>query len=205
MTELAIDGISRAADAGRVEATVDGIPVWYASDSLPLRAVPEAFLTLFTLPALVQRRLLRCPLPVSAEWVAQTGSMLPTWAGWLNVPPFDPLANLEMDSYEGQPGAGRTGLCFTGGIDSIYELLCGRHRPDDLLFVQGYGHDLPLGADAAVIERARMQAAMTRRVGTRAHVIRTNLMQHPSFDPVVSWNMTHGAALCALGMLSAGM
>jgi hypothetical protein len=108
-----------------------------------------------------------------------------------------------------ESGRGRTGLFFTGGVDSFYSALhddreaARDHRTpvEDLLFIWGY--DLPLGNRPAFERKARALAEVADRMGKQAITLATNLRQ--TRLGTLDWaKVTHGAALGAAGLLLEG-
>jgi hypothetical protein len=91
-------------------------------------------------------------------------------------------------------------LCYSGGADSFYSLLCGQEQIDSLIFVQGF--DIPL-CDTERAERfVPTLETVAREVGARPILIRTNLRDH-TLSREVNWERSHGGALAAAGHLVA--
>lgn len=197
-----ITALHASSDRRRVSAEVNGAPVWFECDDLPLTAVPEALAGAFLIPALHTRAHLKVDAPLDAAWHAATARLVEIFAEWWGYPrehPCGPAPPSIGASPLRRQSPGSVAQCFTGGVDSFYSLLHGENRPQCLMFVHGY--DISL----ADIHRARHTDAMLRTVaaerGLRAAVLRTNLREHPLFN-AVSWERTHGAALAACGLLS---
>jgi hypothetical protein len=162
----------------------------------------DAFATALLLPAMAAGLDLTIDAPVSASLSAnldRVQALLTSWNPhnpWARLHRIDLSAPRETAVSHAPP---TTGLFFTGGVDSIHSLLQAEretgHAVDLLLFVQGF--DVPLDAPAlaaSVEARVRAAAAAAARP---VLVVRTNLRQFT--DPVVSWEMMHGAALAAVG------
>jgi hypothetical protein len=88
--------------------------------------------------------------------------------------------------------------CFSGGVDSFYSLLLGRHRTQYLVCVHGYDMSF---RDSLRMRKFRPSLdAVAGAVNRRAVVLRTNLRKHHLFASV-PWERTHGGALAAIGHL----
>jgi hypothetical protein len=90
------------------------------------------------------------------------------------------------------------GAFFSGGVDSWATLLA---NPDvtDLIYVHGY--DIPLDRSDASAEVERRLAESAATQGRRLHVVRTDL--RTLLDASVPWEITHGPALAAIGLMFA--
>jgi hypothetical protein len=185
----------------RVEATVDGRPVWFESPDAVLDPAPEAFGSAVLPVAAAHEAALALAARPDALFLANARRLLEVTREWWGRPrdPRAILAGLEPATGradqgqeadggpeaggepgpDGEPGAGArgAGLCFSGGVDSFYCLLRGDARIDVLVFVHGY--DVPLADET----RARAAEASLRDVaagmGARPVLIRTNLRLHP--------------------------
>lgn len=174
---------------------VAGAPVTFRSD-IELHPAPEAVGSAFLLPAAAASRDLALPDPVDPLWRAgalEAAALARRWWGW-RVPALPgPVGT------DGAPGTG-VALCFTGGLDSFHSLLAGTDRPTSLLFAAGY--DVPVDDHtrlAALLPRLR---AVAEAVSLPLAVVDTDLRRHPLFA-ATSWERMHGAALAALGHLTA--
>jgi hypothetical protein len=185
----------------RVEADVDGTPVWFESRDTVVHAAPEALASTFLIPALHQNRALESVTPLDAEWRAHVDQLLPILRRWWRYAPRRPLAPA-AGAADSQPSAnGHTAgsaLFFSGGVDSFYSLLCVHAQPDRLVLVHGF--DVPLNDDAriAVVDSA-LRAVATAR-GLTPVLVRTNLREHPLLR-AIPWERSHGGALAGVGHL----
>ncbi len=209
----------------RVSADVDGQPVWFES-TVPLSPAPEAFAGLFWIPALHARRPMEVDALLDPQWLANSQATLPLLHDWWDYSLQSPLSDHhfsppsiydanDTSSSLDQPRQAspaevlaanvsipqRTGLCFSGGVDSFYSLLKGSHPIDTLVF--GHGFDIPLD------DRPRMECmdkslqAVAQATATELVIVRTNLRTHHFFRQL-NWERTHGAALAALGHVLSG-
>ena len=196
---ISISQLTTTFEAGlsRITANVNGSLLWFESWDVVLHLVPEAFASAFLLPAACHQAQLIFDQPVSSTWLANASRILALTHQWWNysnqVPP------LKTTHSEVAPSPiNRTGLYFTGGVDSFYSLLCFNSPIHYLVFVQGY--DVPINDKVrmAAIEQSLEQ--ITTTLGIKKIVVRTNLRTHPAFRRV-SWEQSHGGALVAIGYL----
>jgi hypothetical protein len=207
--------------ARRVEVEIDGIAAFVSCDQPILRNRPEAWGTALALPAARTGTALRFDAPVDPTWLAGAQRNVAAAAEWWGGEP-----TLEVRAAEPTPASaswwrrkrrqdatsdpeakrppledqrGRA-LCFTGGVDSFYSLLCCDHRPTHLLYVHGFDVDLDDTERRAAISTSIGEVAEAR--GLQAIELATDLRQHPRFD-AVSWEHTHGAALACMALLAA--
>ena len=186
----------------RVSAVVGDSEVWFESDDVALRPSVEAFATALLIPSVARGLRLEAAGAVDAAFAASMPKVLDIarrWWGYDVVLPH--LDTVAVDPNPQPPAAGRTALCFGGGVDSFYTLLASGRRVDDLVFVHGF--DMPLTdlARAAAVEENLREIAGV--LGARPIVVRTNLRTHAPFR-AASWDRTHGGALAAVGHLLAG-
>lgn len=188
--------VAASADGKRIEASVDGAPVWFETESPPLAASAEALATAFRIPALRAGCVLRVDDGLCQSWLAAQEHVAEVARDWWGYPP----RAIQSPCSAPRPGMqGRaTGLCFTGGVDSFHSLLRGDHRPSLLVFAQGF--DVPL-ADRVRMDGVRGSLrAVETKLGIESVVVRTNLREHPTFGRE-HWHRSHGGALAALGHL----
>lgn len=179
----------------RATAAVDGSPVWFDCREAGLDASSEAMASAVLLAAAHRGRRLRIADPVSPAWRSNTTQMMDVWREWWGYPVLPPHAP-ELPA----PRSARGGavLCFTGGLDSFFTLLCGETKPDALAYVHGY--------DIALDDSPRMAAweAALREVGAamgaRVVVLQSNLRRH-RLVARCAWERAHGGALAAIGHL----
>jgi hypothetical protein len=145
---------------------------------------------------------------VDATLLRNTEALMKIWAGWF---PEYPAVRIEVEGERTRTdsGPGRTGLFFTGGVDSFYSALhydreaTRDHRSpvDDLLYIWGY--DLPLDNAPAFHRKARALTAVADQMGKRSVTVATNLRQTRLAG--LDWaRVTHGAALGAAALMLEG-
>ncbi|HXE60254.1 MAG TPA: hypothetical protein VN607_06085 [Gemmatimonadaceae bacterium] len=188
--------------SSRVAAIVGDSEVWFESDDVALRPSVEAFVSAFLIPSVAARLRLDATGPVDAAFAASMSTVLDIAHRWWGYDPMLPRLDTRcVDRDPQSPAAGRTALCFSGGVDSFHTLLASGRKIDDLVFVRGF--DMPL-ADVARAEAVEEQVReIAGVVGARAIIVRTNLRAHPPFR-AARWDRTHGGALAAVGHLLAG-
>ena len=182
----------------RVQALVNGRPIWFESCDAPLRPSAEAFLSALLVPALHRRSAIRVRAPLSPAWLAnadKAASLLHAWWGYPN------RAEITGDGVAVLPAArSEGGQCFSAGVDSFHSLLRGRHPTDFLVAVHGF--------DISHRDRYRMRRfresldVIGQTLGKRPIVVHTNLRKHRMFR-AAPWEHTHGGALAAVGHLLA--
>lgn len=196
---------SRQVSPHRVEAEIDGEPVWVTCDDVVLADVPEAWGTAFALPSARAGAGLSFARSVDARWAASAQRNVEQAAGWWGGEPEPTWASPSSRGPEAvrrwlrRPAAGRA-LCFTGGVDSFFSLLHGSHEPTCLLYVVGF--DVPVEDEARADDVVHLVRSVAADRGIPAVIVRTDLREHPRFASI-SWEHTHGAALAAVGHLLA--
>lgn len=195
-------GPVRSVAPGRVEFTVDGQAVWFASDDADLRPAPEAAVATFVLAAGLLGRPLEVAQPVDARFAVGLALLDRTVQRWwgcrLPHPPVDRSAASLAGVLHRPSRDRRTALCFTCGVDSFHVLTTGRAAVDDLLFVHGY--DVALADEVRGADTERRVRAVAAARGLGAIVVRTNLRTVEPFASV-NWGQTHGGALAAVAHL----
>jgi hypothetical protein len=180
----------------RVCAEVNGVPLWFESRDARLFPSPESLASALLIPALASQSALKITPPICSQWASQAPQIMALLREWWQYLPI-PL-QLCSEPLPQASAPTRTGLCFTGGVDSFFTLLRSDLPVDTLIFAHGYDMDVEDTARLAAFEpQLRQVAAAT---GTKAVVVRTNLRRHPAFAPH-SWERTHGGALAAIGHL----
>ena len=184
----------RVGSAHRVSADVDGIPLWFESEDLNLAAAPEAFGSALLLVSLHHRRKLVIDAPVSATWLENIQKLFPIWRDWWGYKPIMPDLVARTDSLAAPREA--KALLFSGGVDSFYSVL---NAPRHDFLVSIHGFDIPL------TDRARMEVLraslneVSKSIGARSIVIRTNFREHPVAGRGPLWERSHGGVLAAFG------
>ncbi|MGE0128762.1 MAG: hypothetical protein AB7U82_11840 [Blastocatellales bacterium] len=195
---MRISRIEKTLDQGahRVQADVEGAPLWFESADVALSPSPEAFASAMLIPAIARGEALTVEDSLSAVWMSNVSQILPVFREWWGYQELAPQpASVKSDDVMRMES---TALCFSGGVDSFYALLRSGYTINHLVFV--------LGFDVALDDRVRFEAfvpslgAVAAANGAHSVVIRTNLREHPAFAPV-SWERTHGGALAAIGHL----
>lgn len=219
--EWAVRWADQPEPARRVEVEIDGISAFVSCDRPILRNRPEAWGSALALPAARTGTALRFEAPVDPTWLAGARRNVAAAAEWwggeptleVRTPPpaADRASWWRRTLRRGQasaatgsatPPEGHRGraLCFTGGVDSFYALLCCDHRPTHLLYVHGFDVDLDDTERREAISTSIGEVAEAR--GLQVIELATDLRQHPRFD-AASWEHTHGAALACMALLAA--
>ena len=179
----------------RVSAEVDGVSVWFDSLDLPLRASGEAFGSAFLIPALIARRRIVIEAPVCPIWLTHQAGLVELFHRWWRLPRLAPQAS---PATVARVRSAKTGLCFSGGVDSFHTLLRGGRPVDWLVTAQGF--DMSWQDSVRIAGVRRSLEAIASRTGARPVVVRTNLRDHPLVSRA-EWERAHGGALASLGHL----
>lgn len=145
---------------------------------------------------------LRIHAPVDPMLLANTEKIQRIWTSW-----FPQRKSIRVEA-EPSPapaksGAKKTGLFFTGGVDSFYSLLHfdrtanGGQKIGDLIYVWGF--DIPLKNRAAFEGKVESLRKIAGSLGKNAAVIATNLRQTRLRK--LDWALRlHGSAMGAVGL-----
>lgn len=184
-----------------VVADVDGDPLRFAARGARLSTRPESVLTYFAPQALVAGADLVAPAPVDAGWRAGAAEAGRRLAPWVSVDgPVPAVVAPDGDPPAPPPPTGRTGLCFTGGVDSFWTLLRSGHEASDLVYAWGF--DVTLDDRSRFDDLETSLQAVAAEGGQRLVLLRTDARLHPHNRHVL-WGFHHGAALGAVGILLA--
>jgi hypothetical protein len=183
----------------RIEAQVDGFPVWFESRDAALMPAPEAWGSLFLLPALHHRRGLALDAAVDPVWAGHMERVRALICRAWRYPAQTLTTGGDAPAVA-DPGRAR-GLFFTAGVDSFHGLLCTDERPEVLVNVHGF--DVALGDAPRQSAAEASIAEIARDTGTRALFLATNLREHPLVRGT-PWDAAHGGALAAAGHVLGG-
>jgi hypothetical protein len=146
---------------------------------------------------------LRICAPVDPVLLQNAEKIQRIWSEWF--PPRKPV-QIDVEGTLQSPPAngGKTGLFFSGGVDSFFSLLHfdqaagGGRRIDDLIYVWGF--DLPLKNRAAFERKMETLSKIAARLGKNLIPVVTNPRQTRLRK--LPWGMRlHGPALGAAGLL----
>lgn len=187
--------LSRVEGRGRVEAAVDGFPVFFESSEFEPAPSVEAFAGPFVLAALEGSAVLRFDEPPGATWLANVRALVALYRRWWGYSGPDPFEGVEAraDARSPRPEGGQ---CFSGGIDSFYTLRTSPHLRDVLVALHGF--DIALADDRRMDAFTPSLRAIAASSGRRSVVVRTSIRRHPLLRPL-SWDREHGAVLAAAG------
>jgi len=184
----------------RVWTDVDGQTLWFESADAELCPAPEAFAGALLLPAVTQHRGLTVDAPVNAGWQANLPAAMRLFRRWWQYPEI-PLT-MHAATSDAASRVSRTGLCFSGGVDSFFSLL--RYQPPVEVLVYVFDYDIPIRGHSRPPQFEPWLRRLSERAGVQAVVVRTNLKRHPVFRDVW-WYAAHGACLAAVGHLLSGL
>lgn len=182
----------RSADGmWRLTAEVAGQEIYFES-LVKLSPRIEAFVCPLWFPAMAHGWDLELGAPLTTvmrenlQWVQNLARQW--WPGFS-------ASEMHGSTADPLPRVARTGLFFTGGVDSTFALRQSGQQVDDLIFVEGF--DVPLD-DAPQLDRVRRSlAAMASATGHSLVVVRTNLRSHRLFKSL-DWEVSHVAALAGV-------
>jgi hypothetical protein len=194
-----------AVDTGsgsRVRADVDGVEIFFESDDIELMPAPEVFASAL-LPSVVQRGgRLRTTAPLDPVWLDGVAGILAIWAEWWGTAgSLDEVLDAPRATASASGRARGLALCFSGGVDSFFSLLCSGRDVDGLVMAHGY--DVRLGKRRRLEHAETALRAVAADLGIPAIVIRTNLRDERPMKGS-GWGRTHGGALAALGHAVSG-
>jgi hypothetical protein len=151
---------------------------------------------------------LRLAAPVDPFLLQNARAIQKVWSEW--TPSLKPVPiEAGPRASSGNDGAGRTGLFFSGGVDSFFsalhwdEVTCASGAPDlrrldDLIFVWGF--DIPLKHRRAFERKRERLAEVARELGKNLVIVVTNLRETRLRSQ--DWGtVVHGPALGAAGLV----
>lgn len=146
---------------------------------------------------------LRVPLPVDRLLVRNLREVMVIWSGWfprLRVVPLETLASSPPSVVMKR----KTGMFFSGGVDSFYTLLHNEEDEaagfpvDELIAIHGF--DILLGNDDAFERHRRRLERVAAATGKTLLPVRMNLRQTRLRELSMS-DLWHGCALASVGLL----
>jgi hypothetical protein len=171
-----------------------GYRIYFRSDDTVLTECSEALIACALLPAMRVGGVLSGTREVSRRFAAALPTIQDIYATWDRS-----LERVELRGVtrftRRREGTRRVGAFFSGGVDSFYTLLKHRDEITDLIFILGFDMSVDDAALYAQVSEMldRVAASFEKRVVRVETNVRTLL------DPHISWGMSHGAALAAVG------
>jgi hypothetical protein len=178
--------------------------VWF---EVPRGLAPETsrngnpwLLALFPLAMVLGEEIHLDPLPVDGRLVANLGRVMAIWSRW--YPELGPI-QIEADrlplSKDTTPE--KTGLFFSGGVDSFYSLIHDREEAgqtiDELILIHGV--DIDISNDVAFANAQAAAAHVADSFGLRLVTIGTNVRS--TLLQLADWNLLAFGAVLAAGAL----
>jgi hypothetical protein len=124
----------------RVISYIMDKPLWFETSDISLLPSMEAILSAILVPVLESKYDIRVAAPLSSEWVSNIEKMSKVFTKWQLYRYIEFSSRGTKNQIESEQH--KTGLCFSGGVDSFYNLLRGSHKIDYL--VCAYGYDIQL-------------------------------------------------------------
>lgn len=180
---------------------------WPIASGVPPQSFADPFAAALVIPAMALGEDLVVEGPISRSLLGNLERVRDLVASWRDETAWSHLRPIELrptTTAEAPLGDGASGLFFTGGVDSfdaLYELERAQDPPDRLLFIHGF--DIPLRRQRLFEKVSAHLEAAANEIGIPLLTITTNLREIT--DPILSWNLEHGAALAMVGLsLGAG-
>jgi len=197
---ITIKDISQTNENGvsRISVEIAGERLWFESDDIELKPAAEGFASAILVPALRKKRNMVIEAAVDERWLLNIYCAMKQFGKWWKYRRISISATQGINT-PCEKGL-KTALCFSGGVDSFYSLLCCGHHIDYLVFIHGY--------DISLKDADRLNAylpslkAIAKETGTRLIIIRTNIREH-NFFRSVSWMRSFGGALAAVSYFMA--
>jgi len=201
MSVLSIGQIQSSADGHRISAPIqmgkDQFEVFFQANETQLTPNPEAFLAIALLPAM-KLKLERIEYDgiVSRQFVEGMKAIQQVFRTWKPT-----YGELDYDGLKTRPdrdcAVGKSGVFFSGGVDSYYTFLSRRDQVDALINIDGF--DIPLEQQSM---RRRMKENL-RLIGERFNkqiiFIETNARQFS--ERFLAWSFAHGSVIAGSGHL----
>ncbi len=183
-----------------VAADVNGQPIWFSSKDVCLVESAEAFASALLVPAAAKGGQLVIDAELDQTWLENSNALQQQLTKWWEFPGVDIVTTRpsRREVYSHAVSDRCFAQCFTGGVDSYYELITASSTPGILIFVHGY--DIPRS------DKARLEAFLpgfyetAQAFDAKPVLITTNLREHPIVKKS-SWEKGHGGALAAVGHL----
>ena len=180
----------------RVQADINGAPLWFESSDLKLSAAPETFAAAALFPALVAQKDIKIDAPLSLVWMKNLSLLLKIFSKQL------PSRIIKIQS-EGFPAdfstpSNKSALLLTGDISSFPSQIQRHTSIDHFVFVHGY--DIPLRDKTNRDTYKKSIRKTAAKINSKAIIIETNLRDHPLFEGV-SWSEAKGCTIAAIAYL----
>jgi hypothetical protein len=169
--------------------------IYFRSSQIPLYQGVEPMVVLALLPAMKLGLDILSTHPVSPDFIANLDRFMEVFCGWF--PDFHKISLLgKQAEVRGQHANGRTGVFFTGGVDSFYTLMKHQAEITDLVYVHGF--DVSLDDYPRRKAVSDMCRAVADRLGKRFVEVETNARR--LLKGHTKWGKhAHGTALACIG------
>lgn len=180
----------------RVEAEVDGKKLWFSSKDIDLTDSPEAFVSCLLIPASSMNESLEIDASIDSVWLDNFSSLQNLLYEWWQLPKIELITDAFGAVQQAESYTGKVAQCFTGGVDSFYELITTKTKPDILVFIHGF--------DIRLKDTRRLDAFLpgfyeiADFYGCKPVVVKTNYREHFALQSI-NWEWSHGGALAAIG------
>jgi hypothetical protein len=193
---VASDGARQAGSAVRVTARIDGQDLWFESDTAPLNANNETWVSALYFTAMKSNRPLVIRGELDSAFTANLAAIRRLALSWWGFQGGRIMMAPGIATAPERPAA--SGIFFTGGVDSFYSLA---RRIDEVRYlINVEGFDIQLSDAARLGKNRALIDGIADELGLEVIRVRTNLREHAAFTRL-NWEITHVAALAAVGHL----
>lgn len=180
----------------RVSAFVQDKPLWFETSDISLGPSAEAILSAILVPALESKYDIQIDAPLSPVWISNIKELSKVFTEWWAYRGIE--FHGSGTKLRAEDGKQKTALCFSGGVDSFFNLLRGSQKIDYL--VSAFGFDVQLCNTKRLASFQSSLRDISEKTNTTSIIINTNLRDHP-ISNYANWEKSHGGALAALGHL----
>lgn len=199
---LCIGGIEHRSKDGvhRVSADVGGTNIWFESEDLELRPAPEAYASLFLLPAMSARMDLVVEDGLDGRWQDNALQLMRIFGTWWRY--GDIGIHARRIASRSRQERMSTSQFLSGGIDSFFTLQQRSDEIDNVVYM--HGMEVPAYTFHKVKRIRTFLEAVAREFNVHPVVIRTNLDSHPLYRNVHTLRAC-GGAFAAVGHVQRGV
>ena len=178
-----------------IRVSVDDEDLWFECSDVELSPKIEGFVSALLLPAMIFHADIIVEGTLSEKWVQNAGVLMRIFQKWWG---YQPVRIRSTHRFEHRPTASGRGIAlfYSGGVDSMFNLIRLNHMIDYLVYVQGYDNSITDQEKSTKLEEWHRETAAL--MGKKYIKMRTNYRLHP-INCGVSWEQAHGGALAAAG------
>jgi hypothetical protein len=189
-----IQSVDKSNGVSHIEAFIDDEPLWFSSENTKLTPATEVFASALLIPAFLKGEDIEFDQALDEKWLENSKIIQSTIMKWWGLPKINVLA--DSCKKETSNGETKTAQFFTGGVDSYYELISNKTKPDYLVYVLGF--DIKLSDLLRFNEYQHGLNKTASYYNCTPIIVKTNYRTH-HFLRDTPWKYTHGGALAAVG------